>query len=111
MSHSQRQSCPLLGLFAQTQHCPLLSAAAASLAYIQHNSNKRLHFPAHVLGVCGPSPIPPGQLVLSVTIRTVDVQHAKVRQSPAYRTAEHTNVSLLPASAMSLAAVRHIMHS
>ena len=39
----------------------------------------RLHFP-HVLGVCSPSPIPPGRLVLSVTIRTVDVQHAKVRQ-------------------------------
>ena len=33
-------------------------------------SNKRLHFPPHVLGVCGPSLIPPGRLVLSVTIRT-----------------------------------------
>ena len=37
--------------------------------------------PAHVLGVCGPSPIPPGPLVLHVTIRTVDVQHAKISQN------------------------------
>ena len=44
-------------------------------------SNKCLHFPAHVLVVCGPSPIPPGWLVLSVTIRTIDVQHAKIRSN------------------------------
>ena len=33
--------------------------------------------PAHVLGVCAPSPIAPGWLVLSVTIRAVDLHHAK----------------------------------
>ena len=50
--------------------------------------NKLLHFPAHVLGVCGPSPIPLGRspiplgrLVLSVMISTIDVQHAKIRQN------------------------------
>ena len=37
--------------------------------------------PAHVLGVCNPSTIPPGRLVLSVTIRMVYVQHAKIRQT------------------------------
>ena len=70
----------------------LVSKAAIEAMQAQHllitcngiqldNSNNRLYFPAHVLDVCGPSPVPPGRLVLSVTIRTVDVQHAKVRQN------------------------------
>ena len=41
------------------------------------NNNKRLHILANVLGVCGSSPIPPGRLVLSVTISCVDVLSAK----------------------------------
>ena len=45
---------------------PLCTCNACSM----NNSHKWLHFPAHVLGVCGPSPIPPGRLVLGATTRT-----------------------------------------
>ena len=39
-----------------------------------------MHAPAQVLGVCGPSPVSPGWLVLSVTVGALDVQPLKVRQ-------------------------------
>ena len=38
-----------------------------------------IHIPAHVLGMCGPSPIPPDRLVLSITTRTIDVQLMKTK--------------------------------
>ena len=45
-----------------------------------YNNNNWLHVPAQVLGVCGPSPVSSGWLVLSVTIGAIDVQLLKIRQ-------------------------------
>ena len=46
-----------------------------------------LHFPAHVIGVCGPSPILPGWLVLSITARTIDVPVLKIIACVLFKTA------------------------
>ena len=58
-------------------------------------NNKRFHFGAHVLGVCGPSPILPGWLGLSITVRTVDVQTLKIASAGSSQAVAAEDVILL----------------
>ena len=55
------------------------SLLASRISMHDDNNNDGSHFPAHVLGVCGPAS--PGWLVLSITVRTVDVELLKIRQT------------------------------
>ena len=57
-----------------------LRTLSVALWRYDNNNNNWLHIPAQVLGVCGPSPVSPGWLVLSVTVRAYNVQLLKVRQ-------------------------------
>ena len=77
---------PLVSAYTCKKRTSLPQHGSVTLRYIlkpsaihDTNNNKCLHCPAHVLGVCGPSVIPPDRLVLSVP--QVDVQHAKIRQN------------------------------
>ena len=59
-----------------------MSTNALALCVLDNdNLDECLHIAAHMLGMCGPGPIPPGRLVLSIRIRTIYVQLMKVGQN------------------------------